>query len=108
MGAKIRCDDEVIILVGKDKGKRGKVKKIFFSKKSSSKLIVEGVNLVKKHQKPVPSLNQPGGIIEKEAQIDISNVAIFNSIIGKADRIGFRIENNKKIRFFKSTNEAIK
>ncbi|WMY95861.1 MAG: 50S ribosomal protein L24 [Arsenophonus sp.] len=108
MAAKIRCNDEVIILVGKDKGKRGKVKKILFSKKSSNKLIVEGINLVKKHQKPVPSLNQPGGIVEKEAKIDISNVAIFNSILGKADRIGFRIENNKKVRFFKSNNEIIK
>ncbi len=64
MAAKIRRDDEVIVLTGKDKGKRGKVKNVL----SSGKVIVEGINLVKKHQKPVPALNQPGGIVEKKLQ----------------------------------------
>ncbi|MGP1958647.1 MAG: 50S ribosomal protein L24 [Arsenophonus sp. NC-CH8-MAG3] len=106
MATKIRRDDDVIVLAGKDKGKRGKVKQVL----SSGKVIVEGINLVKKHQKPVPTINQPGGILEKEAAIDVSNIAIFNltTIIGKADRVGFRIENGKKVRFFKSNNETIK
>ncbi|MFP3019731.1 MAG: 50S ribosomal protein L24 [Arsenophonus sp.] len=104
MAMKIRRNDNVIVLTGKDKGKRGKVKHVL----SSSKIIVEGINLVKKHQKPVPSLNKPGGIVEKEAAIDISNVAIFNITTGKANRVGFRIEDGKKVRFFKSNNETIK
>ena len=83
MAAKIRRDDEVILLTGKDKGKRGKVKNVL----SSGKVIVEGINLVKKHQKPVPALNQPGGIVEKEAAIPVSNVALFNTATGKADRV---------------------
>ena len=104
MAAKIRRDDEVIVLTCKDKGKRGKVKNVL----SSGKVIVEGINLVKKHQKPVPALNQPGGIVEKEAAIQISNLAIFNAATGKADRVGFRFEDGKKVRFFKSNSETIK
>ena len=97
MAAKIRRDDEVIVLTGKDKGKRGKVKNVL----SSGKLVVEGINLVKKHQKPVPALNQPGGIVEKEAAIQVSNVAIFNAATGKADRVGFRFEDgNQNIECF--------
>ena len=104
MAAKIRQDDEIIVLAGKDKGKRGKVKNVL----SSGKVLVEGINLVKKHQKPVPQMNQAGGIVEKEAAIDVSNVAIFNGSTGKADRVGFRFEEGKKVRFFKSTSETIK
>ena len=104
MAAKIRRDDEVIVLTGKDKGKRGKVMSVV----SSSKIIVEGINLVKKHQKPVPAMNQPGGIVEIEAPIDVSNVAIYNATTGKADRVGFRFEDGKKVRFFKSNSETIK
>ena len=76
--------------------------------KNTGKVIVEGINLVKKHQKPVPALNQPGGIVEKEAAIQVSNVAIFNAATGKADRVGFRFEDGKKVRFFKSNSETIK
>ncbi|MFP3036558.1 MAG: 50S ribosomal protein L24 [Arsenophonus sp. ER-BJ3-MAG3] len=104
MASKIRSGDEVIVLVGKDKGKRGKVKHIF----SNGRVIIEGINLVKKHQKPVPSINQPGGIVEKESAIDVSNIAIFNAINNKASRVGFRIEDGKKVRFFKSNSETIK
>jgi len=104
MVLKIHCNDEVIVLTGKDKGKRGKVKKVY----SCGKVIVDGINLVKKHKKPIPTLNKPGGIIKKEAKIHVSNVAIFNMKTGKADRIGFRIENGRKIRFFKSNTEIIK
>jgi large subunit ribosomal protein L24 len=104
MAAKIRRDDEVIVLAGKDKGKRGKVTKVLAKE---GKVFVEGVNLVKKHQKPVPQLQQAGGIIDKEAPIDVSNVAIFNPATGKADRVGFRFEDGKKVRFFKSNNELV-
>ncbi|MBU2925078.1 50S ribosomal protein L24 [Colwellia sp. 4_MG-2023] len=104
MASKIRRDDEVVILAGKDKGKTGKVTKVLVE---SGKVFVEGVNLIKKHTKPVPQLQQPGGIIEKEAPLQVSNVAILNPKSGKADRVGFRFEDGKKVRFFKSDNELI-
>lgn len=105
MAAKIRREDEVIVLTGKDKGKRGGVTQVLIAK---GKVIVEGINQVKKHQKPVPALGQAGGIVTKEAPIDVSNIALFNSATGKADRVGFRIEDGKKVRFFKSTGELVK
>jgi large subunit ribosomal protein L24 len=104
MANKIRRDDEVIVLAGKDKGKTGKVLRVLTSEK---RVYVEGVNLVKKHQKPNPQANVPGGIVEKEAPLHISNVAIFNAETGKADRVGFRFEEEKKVRFFKSSGELI-
>ncbi|MFC0118184.1 50S ribosomal protein L24 [Pseudoalteromonas xiamenensis] len=104
MAAKIRRDDEVIVLAGKDKGKRGKVLSVVTE---TGRVFVEGVNLIKKHQKPVPQLQQPGGVVEKEASIDVSNVAIVNPETGKADRVGFRFEDGKKVRFFKSTGKTI-
>ncbi|KKO47689.1 50S ribosomal protein L24 [Arsukibacterium sp. MJ3] len=104
MASKIRRDDEVVVLAGKDKGKRGKVTKVLLSE---DRVYISGVNLVKKHQKPVPALNTPGGIVEKEASIHVSNVAVFNPKTGKADRVGFRFEDGKKVRFFKSNNEVI-
>ncbi|MGX5915635.1 50S ribosomal protein L24 [Aliidiomarina sp. Khilg15.8] len=104
MAAKIKRDDEVVVLAGKDKGKRGKVLTVLAEK---DRVVVEGVNLVKKHQKPNPALNQAGGIIEKEASIHVSNVAIFNPATEKADRVGFKFEDGKKVRFFKSNNEII-
>jgi len=104
MARKIRRDDEVVILAGKDKGKQGKVLKVL---PSEDRLLIEGVNLVKKHQKPNPQANVPGGIIEKEASIHVSNVAIVNPATGKADRVGFRFEDEKKVRFFKSNGELV-
>lgn len=104
MAAKIHRDDEVIVITGKDKGKRGKVRKVLFT----GKAIVDSINLVKKHQKPAPTLNKQGGIIEQEAAIDLSNLAIFNADVGKADRVGFKIEDGKKIRVFKSNGKIIK
>ena len=104
MASKIRRDDEVIVLAGKDKGKTGKVTKVLVEE---GKVFVEGVNLIKKHQKPVPQLQQAGGIIEKEAPIHVSNVAIVNPKTGKADRVGFRVEDGKKVRFFKSNGKTI-
>jgi large subunit ribosomal protein L24 len=103
MAAKIRRNDEVIVLTGKDKGKKGKVTKVL----ATGKVIVEGINHVKKHQKPVPAMGVQGGIVEQEAAIDASNVAIVNGE-GNADRVGFRFEDGKKVRFFKSTGETIK
>jgi large subunit ribosomal protein L24 len=104
MASKIRRDDEVIVLAGKDKSKTGKVTKVL----SNGKVFVEGVNLIKKHQKPNPQLQVAGGIVEKEAPIDVSNVAIFNPATGKADRVGFRFEDGKKVRVFKSSGELVK
>ncbi|KGQ70489.1 50S ribosomal protein L24 [Chelonobacter oris] len=107
MAAKIRQNDEVIMLTGsaeKGKGKRGKVTKVL----SNGKVIVEGLNMVSKHEKPVPALGKAGGIVKKEAAIDVSNVAIYNPSTNKADRVGFRFEDGKKVRFFKSTGETIK
>ncbi len=101
---KIKCNDEVIVIAGKDKGKRGTVSRLV----GDDKVIVAGVNLVKRHTKPNPNAGQAGGIIEKEAAIAISNIAIFNPESSKADRVGFRIEEDgKKSRIFKSTNKAI-
>ena len=100
---KIKRDDEVIILAGKDKGKRGKVRKVL----DNGKVIVSGVNMIKKHTKPNPQAGVAGGIVEKEAPIQVSNVAIFNSATGKADRVGFKVDGESKIRIFKSSGEAI-
>ena len=104
MARKIRRDDEVVVLAGKDKGKQGKVLKVLAS---DDKLIIEGVNVIKKHQKPNPQVGEAGGIIEKEASINVSNVAIVNPATGKADRVGFRFEDEKKVRFFKSNGELV-
>ncbi|MDP2561974.1 50S ribosomal protein L24 [Psychrobium sp. 1_MG-2023] len=102
MAAKIRQNDEIIVIAGKDKGKTGKVTRIL----ADGKAIVEGVNLVKKHQKPNPQLGVAGGIIEKEAPIQVSNIALVDAT-GKASRVGFRLEDGKKVRFFKSNNELV-
>lgn len=104
MAAKIRRNDEVIILTGKDKGKKGKVSKVL----TTGKAIVDGINMVKKHQKPNPAMGLSGGIVEQEAAIQVSNLGIFNAATGKADRVGFRFEDGKKVRFFKSSGESIK
>ena len=104
MARKIRRDDEVMVIAGKDKGKAGKVLRVVAE---SDRVYVEGVNIVKKHQKANPQLNEPGGIIEKEAPIHVSNVAIINSETGKADRVGFRFEDGKKVRYFKSNGNLV-
>jgi large subunit ribosomal protein L24 len=104
MARKIRRDDEVVVLAGKDKGKQGKVLKVL---PSADRLVVEGVNLMKKHQKPNPQLGVAGGIVEKEASIHVSNVAVVNPKTGKADRIGFRVEGENKVRVFKSNGDLV-
>lgn len=100
---KIKRDDEVIVIAGKDKGKRGKVRRV----QSDGRLVIAGVNLVKKHVRANPNQGVQGGIVEQEAAIQASNVAIWNSKTSKADRVGFRIEDGKKVRFFKSSGEAL-
>lgn len=100
---KIKREDEVVVITGKDKGKRGKVTRVL----ANDRLIVSGVNLVKKHVRANPQRGTEGGIVEQEASIHVSNVAIWNASTQKADRIGFRVEGEKKVRFFKSTNAAL-
>jgi len=110
-------NDEVIIKTGKNKGQQGKVIKVLERKVKRKRghlpitqtyVIVEGMNLIKKHVKPNPQINQQGGIVEKEAPIHISNVAIFNSATGKADKVGFKyLDDKSKVRYFKSTDEVI-
>jgi large subunit ribosomal protein L24 len=102
---KIRSGDEVIAIAGRDKGKRGKV----MQRVDDSKLLIEGINLVKKHAKPNPMKGITGGIIEKTMPIHQSNVAIFNGATGKADRVGIKLlADGKKVRVFKSSGEEIK
>lgn len=101
---KIKRDDEVIVVAGKDKGKRGKVVKVV----DGSRVLVSGINMIKKNEKPNPMKGLTGGIVEKEAPIQVSNVAIFNNATGKADRVGFKVnEDGTKVRIFKSNSEAI-
>lgn len=100
---KIKKDDEVVVIAGRDKGKRGSVLRVL----KDGRLLVAGVNIVKKHQRPNPAAGQPGGIVEREAPIQASNVAIWNDEAEKADRVGFRIEDGKKVRYFKSTQKVI-
>ena len=100
---KIKSDDEVIILAGKDKGKRGKVRRVL----DNNKLIITGANMVKKHTRPNPQEGVAGGIVENEAPIQVSNVAIFNPDSNKADRVGFKVDGDSKVRIFKSSGEVI-
>lgn len=100
---KIKTNDDVIVITGKDKGKRGTVSRLIGDKK----VIVSGINIVKRHTKPNPNAGIAGGIVEKEAPLDISNIAIFNPETSKADRVGFSVEEGKKARVFKSTNKVI-
>lgn len=101
---KIRRDDEVIVIAGKDKGKRGKVLRVL----ANDRLVVSGINMVKKHTKPNPMAGKPGGIVEREASLATSNVAIFNPQSGKGDRVGFKLlEDGTKVRIFKSNGEVI-
>ena len=101
---KIKRDDEVIVIAGRDKGKRGRVIRVL----AGERLLVSGVQVVKKHQKPNPQMGMAGGIVEKDAPIHASNVAIFNSATGKADRVGFKVqEDGTKARVFKSSGEVV-
>ena len=101
---KIRKGDDVIVIAGKDKGKRGSVARVV----SSDRIVVEGINMVKRHTKGNPNQGVPGGIIEKEAPLQVSNVMVFNSATGKGDRVGFKLlDDGKKTRIFKSNGESV-
>lgn len=100
---KIRKGDEVIVITGKDKGKRGTVLRVL-----DDKLVVEGVNVAKKHQKPNPIRGVMGGVVEKTMPLHVSNVAIFNPASQKADRVGIKqLEDGSKVRVFKSSGELV-
>ena len=100
---KIRKGDQVIVTTGRDKGKRGTVAERI----DEQKVIVEGINVVKKHVKPNPLKGTTGGVVDKTMPIDISHVALFNSKSGKADRVGIATQDGKKIRVFRSSGDAV-
>lgn len=101
---RIRQGDEVVIIAGKDKGRRGSVIRVY----DDDRVLVEGINVARKHQKPNPNAGVPGGIIEKEMPIDISNVMIYNPTAGKGDRVGIRfLADGRKVRYFKSNDEVL-
>jgi large subunit ribosomal protein L24 len=102
--ARIHKGDPVIVLTGKDKGKRGSVLRVL----DDGHMVVEGINRVKKHQKPNPMRNIQGGIVEKEMPIQASNVALFNMATQKADRIGYKfLDDGRKVRIYKSSGEMV-
>jgi len=101
---RIRKGDDVIVIAGKDKGKRGSVLRVM----PDGRLVVSDVNMVKRHTKPNPNRGVPGGIVEKEMPIDASNIMLYNPQTSKGDRVGFRsLEDGRKVRFFKSTDEVV-
>jgi len=100
---KIRKGDNVVVIAGRDKGKRGQVTRI-----TETHVVVGGVNQVKKHARPNPMKNEPGGIVSKEMPLHVSNVAVWNPVTQKADRVGIRrLEDGRKVRFYKSNGELI-
>lgn len=100
---KLKKDDQVIIITGKDKGKRGTIQRVL----DNNRVLIAGVNIVKKHTKANPQLGVQGGIVEKEASIEVSNVAIYNPKTNKADRVGFKEQDGKKVRVYKSSGDVI-
>ena len=104
MAAKIRQGDEVIVISDKDKGRRGRVARVY----SDRRVVVENINIAHKHQKPNPNAGVAGGIIEKEMPLDISNVMVFNPVTQRGDRVGFRtLADGRKVRYFKSNDEVL-
>ncbi|HEU4620605.1 MAG TPA: 50S ribosomal protein L24 [Burkholderiaceae bacterium] len=101
---KIRKGDEVVVIAGKDKGKRG----VVLSRESEERVIVEGINIAKKHVRPNPMKGVQGGIVDKAMPIHISNVSLFDAKTGKPSRVGIRVEDGKKVRFLKSSGETLK
>jgi large subunit ribosomal protein L24 len=100
---KLKKGDNVVVITGRDKGKRGEVKQVL-----AERVLVAGINQVKKHQRPNPMKNEQGGIVNKEMPIHVSNVAVWNPVTQKADRVGIRVlEDGRKVRFFKSNGELL-
>jgi len=103
--AKIKKGDEVVVLTGKYRGQRGTVTRVLTG---DDQVIVENINMVKRHTRPNPMRGEAGGIVEKEAPIESSNVAIYNPVTQKPDRVGFKfLEDGRKVRYFKSNNEVV-
>lgn len=103
MASKIRKGDDVIVLAGKDKGKRGTVLRVL-----EDRVVVENINLAKKHVKPNPNAGEQGGIIDKEMPMNVSNVALYNPATDKGDRVGFKtLDDGRKVRVFKSNGEVV-
>lgn len=101
---RLRNGDEIIVIAGKDKGRRGTIEKVL----SSGRVVVQNINVVKKHQKGNPNAGVAGGIIQKEMPINASNVMVFNAATGKGDRIGYKtLDDGRKVRYFKSNNETL-
>lgn len=100
---RLKKGDEVVVIAGKDKGKRGTVSRVL----KNGRVVVDGINLAKKHVKPNPMTGEQGGVVSKEMPIHASNVMLFNPETGKGDRIGYRFEDGKKVRYFKSTGKAV-
>jgi len=101
---KIRKGDEIVVRVGKDKGKRGSVLRVF----DDGRVLVENINRVKRHVRPNPNKNVTGGIIEQEAPIAVSNVALFNKAAGRGERVGFKtLDDGRKVRVFKRSGEVV-
>jgi len=101
--SRIRKGDQVLVITGKNKGQKGEVVRVV-----GDRVVVSNINLIKRHTKANPQANQPGGIIEREAPIHISNVMLFNPATGKGDRVGFKVlEDGRKVRVFRSSGEAI-
>jgi len=101
---KIKKGDEVIVIAGKDKGRRGTVMNVI----DDELLLIENINVVKKHQKPNPNAGVPGGIVEQEKPLHRSNVMLFNPVSGKGDRVGIKtLADGKRVRYFKSNNEVV-
>jgi large subunit ribosomal protein L24 len=102
---KIRRGDEVVVIAGRDKGKRGTV----LRRVDEAHVVVEGINIVKKHQRPNPMKGETGGIVDRTMPIDQSNLMLFNSATGKGDRVGFKVlEDGRKVRVFRSSGEMVK
>ncbi|HET7308473.1 MAG TPA: 50S ribosomal protein L24 [Gammaproteobacteria bacterium] len=100
---RIKKGDEVIVIAGKDKGRRGPVLKV-----DGERVVIEGVNVAKKHVRPNPNAGVTGGIVDREMSIHVSNVMIYNPMAKKGDRVGFRLlEDGRKVRYFKSDNEVV-
>ena len=100
---KIRKGDDVVVLAGKDKGKRGTVLRVI-----DDRVVVENINMAKKHMKPNPNKGEPGGIVDKEMPIHVSNVGLYNPLADKADRVGFKIlDDGRKVRYYKSNGEVV-
>jgi large subunit ribosomal protein L24 len=101
---KIRKGDDVVVLAGKDKGKRGTVLRVL----AEGRAVVENVNIAKKHVKPNPNKGEQGGIVDREMPIDVSNLGLYNPVMDKADRVGIKtLEDGRKVRFFKSNGEVV-